>query len=156
MVDADPPTVSLDEIVAFENATRDLVGLALRSVEDLDMSLPQVRLLLVLDDLGPSPSTRCADALGVVGSTVTRLADRLVDTGHLTRAADHDNRSVVVLRLTEAGRDVVRSVTDRRRRELRRALDTLDPDLRAACAAALRALHDPLVRDESARRHLPL
>ncbi|EGD56770.1 MarR family winged helix-turn-helix transcriptional regulator [Gordonia neofelifaecis] len=137
-------TSSIDEVHAFETATRDLVGLALRSVVDLDVSLPQFRLLLTLQKLGPSSSSRCAQALGVVGSSITRMADRLHASGHLVRGADPGNRSIVMLELTEAGRTVVGQVTANRRRELRRVLDLLDPDLRAACARALRELHAPL------------
>ena len=133
-----------DELVAFEVATRDLVGVALRSVEELEVSLPQFRLLLVLQELGRSTSTECAQALGVVGSTVTRLADRLHASGHLARGVDPSNRSVVTLELTERGRKLVRQVTTRRRRELSRVLDRIDPAQRAACAATLRALHQRL------------
>ncbi|BDH56189.1 MarR family winged helix-turn-helix transcriptional regulator [Tsukamurella sp. PLM1] len=137
-------TVPLDEVRAFETATRDLVGLALRSVEQIDLSLPQFRLLQVLVEQGPSSAIQCAVALGVVGSTVTRLADRLHASGHLERRADPSNRSMVELQVTPAGRKVVRTVTEHRRRELRAALAHLDPAARAACSAALRALHDTL------------
>jgi DNA-binding MarR family transcriptional regulator len=149
---------STAELIAFEVATRDLVGLALRSVEQLEVTLSQFRLLLVLDELGRSSSTRCAQALGVVGSSVTRLADRLHASGHLVRGADPDNRSIVTLELTDAGRRVVRQVQDRRRRELRRALDGLDPAARAVCTAALEELHHALGGAESDEPHhgLPL
>jgi len=146
-----------DELVAFEVATRDLVGLALRSVEALEVSLPQFRLLLVLHELGRSSSTQCAQALGVQGSSVTRLADRLHSSGHLVRGADPHNRSVVTLELTPSGRRVVQQVRTRRRRELRRVLDRLDPARRAACAAALDELHR-MTGGENAdpHHHLPL
>ena len=104
----------VDELSAFEVATRDLVGVALRSVEQLEISLPQFRLLLVLQERGKSASTECAQALGVVGSTVTRLADRLDASGHLTRGSDPNNRSIVTLALTDRGRKLV--VNTRRRR----------------------------------------
>lgn len=158
---ADRPSsaVLASEILAFETATRDLVGLALRSVEDLDVSLPQFRLLLTLDEIGPASSTACADALGIVGSSVTRLADRLHTSGHLVRGTDPDNRSVVTLALTDAGRAVVRSATERRRHQLRTALARLTPEVRAACAAALEQLHAPLTAASAAdelHRHLPM
>jgi DNA-binding MarR family transcriptional regulator len=145
---ADQPRTTAEELVAFEVATRDLVGLALRSIEQLEVSLSQFRLLLVLREQGRSTSTQCAEALGVVGSSVTRLADRLHTSGHLVRGVDPGNRSVVTLELTESGRRLVRRVTSRRRRELRRVLDRLDPPDRAACAAALRALHRALLDDD--------
>ena len=144
MARREPSKTSVDELLAFEVATRDLVGVALRSVEQLEVSLPQYRLLLTLHGLGRASSTQCAEALGVVGSSVTRLADRLHSSGHLVRGMDPDNRSVVTLELTDAGRRVVRQVTTRRRRQLSQALDRLDPTRRAACAAVLHELHQTL------------
>ncbi len=139
----------LDELTAFEVATRDLVGVALRSVELLDgeVSLPQYRLLLMLHENGRCTSTHVAQALGVVGSSVTRLGDRLHASGHLLRGADPSNRSVVTLELTERGRQLVKQVTARRRRDLRRVLDRLDADVRTACAEGLRSLHERLGDD---------
>jgi DNA-binding MarR family transcriptional regulator len=149
---------SAEELVAFEVATLDLVGLALRSIERREVSLSQFRLLLVLHEQGRSSSTQCARALGVAGSSVTRLADRLDTSGHLVRARDPGNRSVVTLELTEAGRRVVRQVRTGRRRELRQLLDRLDPAERADCAAALEALHRMLADGETgdAPDRLPL
>jgi DNA-binding MarR family transcriptional regulator len=154
----EPANTSTDELAAFEAATRDLVGLALRSIEDSEVSLSQFRLLLVLHELGRSSSTDCAQALGVVGSSVTRLADRLHRSGHLVRGTDPANRSVVTLELTDAGHRVVRQVTTRRRRELSAVLDRLDPAERASCAAALEKLHQLLVQADTSdpRGRLPL
>lgn len=130
-----------DELDAFEAATRDLAGLALGSMADVDVSLPQFRLLLVLSEQGRSSSTSCADALGVAGSSVTRLADRLHASGHLVRGTGDANRSVVTLELTDAGQRVVDRVTTHRRSALRRALDQLDPEERRVCAGVLDKLH---------------
>jgi DNA-binding MarR family transcriptional regulator len=138
----------VDELVAFELATRDLVGLALRSVDEAEVSLRQFRLLAVLHESGRSTSTEAAKALGVVGSSVTRLADRLHAAGFLVRGADPSNRSVVTLELTARGRRVVRRITGRRRRDLSRMLDKIDPAQRATCAAVLRTLHQHASLDE--------
>lgn len=140
---------SEDELFAFQTATRDLVGLALRSVERANLTIPQYRLLQVLADLGTVSSSRCAKALGVAGSSVTRLADRLHAAGHLVRGDDPDNRSVVTLSLTTAGRRAVRQVTAYRSKELAKALRGLDPDERAACVNVLAILHERM-SDEAA------
>lgn len=141
---AEAAETAADELAAFEIATRDLVGVALRSVDQLEVSLPQFRLLLVLHEQGRCTSTQCANALGVVGSSVTRLADRLHASGHLVRGTDPANRSVVTLELTARGRKVVTQANARRRRDLGRVLDQLDPAQRAGGAQALRALHELL------------
>ncbi|MGV0714695.1 MarR family transcriptional regulator [Mycolicibacterium sp. XJ662] len=139
------------ELAAIQLATSDLVGVALRSVEDLEVSLPQFRLLRVLDDLGEASATKCAQVLGVGGSSVTRLVDRLDASGHLVRRPDAANRSAVVLALTDAGRRLVKKVETRRRRELKKALDRLSPDERAQCIAALERLHEVLDAPEDPR-----
>lgn len=143
-------------MLAFEVATRDLVGLSLRSVADLDLSLPQYRVLLVLHEQGTSSSTAVARALGVVGSTITRLADRLDASGHLVRGADPDNRSVVTLELTPLGRSVVKKVVTRRRRDLAAALSALDPAERSACAEALEKLHQSMAAAGGGESQPPL
>lgn len=139
-----PPPI--EDLLAFEVATRDLVGVALRSLDVLDgeATLPQFRLLMVLHDNGRLTSTQVAQALGVAGSSVTRLADRLHASGHIARGANPANRSVVTLGLTAKGRSLVTQVNAARTRELSRVLDRLDPAVRAACAEGLRQLHDEL------------
>lgn len=146
------------ELIAFEVATRDLVGIALRSIELLEgeVSLPQLRLLLVLHEYQRCTSTQAAHALGVVGSSVTRLADRLDASGHLVRGAEPTNRSIVTLELTDKGRGLVKQVVAQRRRELSRALNQLDPVERAACARGLRSLHERLGNGYDADLHSPV
>jgi len=132
-----------EEIHAFQTATRDLIGVALRSLEALDgeVSLPQLRVLLALRDHGRCPSARIAETLGLGASSVTRLADRLTASGHVRRGHDPDNRSVVTLELTLRGEHVVTEVLRWRHAEFARVLADLDPDVRAATADGLRAFH---------------
>lgn len=131
-----------DMVEVLEDATRVLVGVALRSLDVLGgrVSLPQFRLLAVLDDLGQARSGRVARALGLEASTVTRLADRLVAAGHVTRGSDPGHRGVVTLELTASGRQLVTSVAAWRHRELARILGRLAPADRTAATAALRVL----------------
>ena len=97
-----------DELRAFQTATRDLVGIALRSLEVAApmVSLPQMRLLLALEESDRTPSARLAESLGVAASSVTRMADRLVAAGYVRRGGDPYNRSVVTLELSASGRRV--------------------------------------------------
>jgi DNA-binding MarR family transcriptional regulator len=128
----------------LQAATRVLAGIALRSLDMLDgsVSLAQFRLLAVLADLGPSRSGRVAQALGIEPSTVTRLADRLVSSGHVERGREPGHRSVVTLELTGRGRDLVTRVHDWRRAELLQILDRLDVADQEAAATVLQLLVD--------------
>jgi DNA-binding MarR family transcriptional regulator len=131
-----------ETVEVLQAATRVLAGVALRSLDVLDgaVSLPQFRVLAVLADLGCSRSVQVADGLGLDASTVTRLADRLVAAGHIVRGRDPGNRTVVTLRLTDTGRDLVIQVLEWRRRELTRILGQLAPGDRDTLTAALRQL----------------
>lgn len=136
------PELTREMLEVVQAATRVLAGVALRSLDVLGaaVSLPQFRLLAALADLGRVRSGRAARVLGLEASTVTRLADRLVAAGHITRGSDPCHRGVVTLELSESGRDLVAMVTARRQSELSRILGRLAPADRAAVAGAMRLL----------------
>ena len=131
-------------VEALQAATRVLAGIALRSLDGLgeEVSLPQYRVLAVLADLGRARSGQVARALGLQASTVTRLADRLVASGHVARGSDPRHRGVVTLALTRDGQDLVDRVQQWRRGELSRILASLAPADREAATRALRQLVD--------------
>jgi len=137
------PAPTEEEIAAFQRATRDLIGVALHSLDAAGdgVSLPQMRVLLALADLGRCPSSKVAQTLGLGASSVTRLADRLIASGHVVRGGDPQHRSVVTLELSENGRQLVDRVLAWRYRELERLLSPIDPVLRAHAAEALGQMH---------------
>jgi DNA-binding MarR family transcriptional regulator len=131
-----------DEVDALQAATRVLAGVALRSLDVLDgvVTLPQYRMLAVLAELGRARSARVARALGLDASTVTRLADRLVTTGHVVRGSDPRHRSVVTLELTPSGQRLVTAVSGWRQRELSRIVATLPPAIQVQLTSVLGGL----------------
>ncbi|GIH14134.1 MarR family winged helix-turn-helix transcriptional regulator [Rugosimonospora africana] len=151
-------TPSDAEIAACQTATRDLVGVALRSLELLDgkVSLPQFRMLTVLHEIGWCPSSRVATELGLGASSITRLADRLEAAGHVVRGHNPANRSMVTLGLTASGKRLVERVLDWRRAELARILGRLDPDDRAALAAGMLRLHEAVGEQYAGDLHGPV
>ncbi|RAG83317.1 MarR family transcriptional regulator [Streptacidiphilus pinicola] len=151
-------TPSADEIQAFQRATRDLIGVALRSLEAAGggISLPQMRMVLALDDLGRCPSSAVARTLGLGASSVTRLADRLVGSGHVLRGSDPQHRSVVTLELSPLGQTLVDQVLRWREEELARILSRIPAELRAATADGLDAFHHVVGEDYAADLHGPV
>lgn len=132
-----------EEIQAFQRATRDLVGVALHSLDAAgqEVSLAQMRLLLALRDLGRCPSSKVARALGLGPSSVTRLAERLVASGHVERGTDAHHRSMVTLELSERGAALIEGVLAWRREEFARILSQIDPAIRRHAAQALAQFH---------------
>lgn len=123
---AGQPEISADrELVdAFIGASRALVAVAARSLAGLEdeVTLPQYRVLVVLATQGTQRATDLAASLEVSPSTASRMIERLVRKGLVRRTRARDDRRTVRLHLTEAGRQVVVQVTDRRRREVERIL----------------------------------
>jgi DNA-binding MarR family transcriptional regulator len=138
--DADART----DVLAFEALARVLIGIAMESVEAAaqPVTLTQFRLLLVLDGLGQVPSSRLAAALGSNASSVTRLADKLVALGYLTRGGDEHNRSIVTVAVTGAGHQLVADVLAHRHHTLGTILDQLSPTERAAASRAATRVAD--------------
>ena len=149
----DPETASV-----LQTATRILAGVALRSLDVLDdeVTLPQFRLLAVLADLGPVPTGKAARTLGLDPSTVTRLADRMVAAGHVTRGTDPRHRGVVTLDLTPSGRDLAAAADGWRRRELAQLMARLTPAEQETVTTALGLLVKAAGDDYGLTAHRPV
>ena len=122
-------------------ASRALLAVSARSLAavDEDVTLPQYRALVVLGQHGPRRPVDLAAALAVTPPTATRMCDRLVMKSLVVRdRSDHDRRAVTVS-LSEAGQELVREVTARRRAELHVLLDRMPRERRAAVVDGLRA-----------------
>jgi len=131
-------------VEALQATMRVLVGLALRSIDGPGgaVSLPQFRVLAILADLGPTRSGRVARALGLDASTVTRLADRLVASGHVERHGEPGHRGVVTLTLTAQGRGLVTQVARWRRGELSQIASRLTPENQEVATRVFRSFVD--------------
>lgn len=126
---------------ALMAASRALVAVAARSIAHVEasLSLPQYRALVVLSTRGPTTAGVLADELGVHPSTVTRLCDRLVAGGYVTREPSTDSRREVVIALTPTGRSAVRKVMQRRRRLIGDIVANVPLEQRPTMVAALQA-----------------
>jgi DNA-binding MarR family transcriptional regulator len=124
---------------AVLTASRALVAVAARSLaeHEADVSIQQYRTLVVLASRGAQRPVDLASALGVDPSTITRLCDRLVRRGLISRLRASADRREVRLALTDAGTALVASVTTRRRAEIRRIVGRLSADRQQELIEAL-------------------
>ena len=118
------------------SASRALVAVSARSVAAADVTLPQLRMLVVLE-AGPTNLGGLAAALDVAASTAVRMVDRLVAAGLVERGVVPTNRRESRLALTAAGRRTVTTVTARRRRDLAAVLERIPARQQAELAAAM-------------------
>lgn len=131
-------------VEAFLAAGRAFVGVAARSLAglDVDVTLTQFRTLIVLASRGPRRAVDIATELRVNPSTGTRMCDRLVRKGLVRRTRRPEDRRVVRLTLTAAGRGLVADVSRRRRQELTRLVAAIPPERYAELIETLAAITD--------------
>ncbi len=129
----------LSAVDALMTASRVLVAVAARSLAGVadDVTVPQYRALVVIASRGPQRVADLAHQLGVAGPTATRMSDRLVRKGLVTRRTAEKDRRAVELSLSRAGRTLVEEVTRRRRHEIATLLEAVPPQRHAAMVAAL-------------------
>ncbi len=126
---------------AVLTASRLLVAISARSFGAVEntLTLPQFRMLVVLEHTEAMNISRLGEHLDVIPSTAMRMVDRLATAGMVRRDASSSNRREVLVSLTPEGRRVVRKVTRRRRSELARIVETLTPAERRRLVSALQA-----------------
>src|ERR1700728_3945327 len=83
-------------------ASRAIVALSVRSLLAVseDVTLTQYRTLVVLASRGPQTVAALAEELGVTPPTASRMCDRLVRDGLVSRTEDREDRRRVSLVLT--------------------------------------------------------
>src|SRR6266480_6480843 len=73
---------------------------------EIDLTLPQLRTLLILAEEGPLVIGQIAQRLGIGLSTGGHLVDRLVQAGLAERTEDSEDRRRTVARLTPKGEEL--------------------------------------------------
>jgi DNA-binding MarR family transcriptional regulator len=138
-----PSDGQVDAVLA---ALRALVGIAAASIAEVDdvVTVPQLRVLVMLHTRGSMNLAAVAAALEVNPSNASRTCDRLSKVGLLDRRDLPTDRRHVTLTITGKGRQLVDKVIRHRRAAIERALcqmpapqrERLAEDLSAFAAAA--------------------
>jgi DNA-binding MarR family transcriptional regulator len=138
----DPPT--RDQVDAVMRAARVLVGVTARSFAAIEdrVTLPQLRIMVMIASRGPLNLGSIAASLEVHPSNASRACDRLVAAGLLDRRNDPADRRNLLLRLTEAGTQLVDEVTAQRRQAIQDTLEKMPARQRRGLVAALGAFAD--------------
>jgi DNA-binding MarR family transcriptional regulator len=112
---------------------------ALRRLREQSISTGKLHVLMGLAALGPLTMTRLAELRDVSLPNATAIVNRMEASGLVERIRDGRDRRVVVVQLTEAGRNVVAELDFVRRRQLVQVLDAMAPVDRRHFADGIRA-----------------
>jgi DNA-binding MarR family transcriptional regulator len=110
---------------------------------EIDVTMPQAKLLYLLGASGDLHMSELVTRLGVSLSTVSGLVDRVVDHGLASRRDDPADRRQVVVGLTPAGTAFIDRFRELNGNQMRALLSLLDDEeldsVRRALAALARA-----------------
>jgi len=140
-----PPLSTEDEVIAEAvlKASKVLVGIAARSLAGAadDITLPQYRALVLIASRGMQRPVDLAEALAISSSGITRLCDRLVGKGLITRETGQGaDRREARLDITPDGKRLVDKVMERRLSDIMSILERLSRPERERIASVLTLL----------------
>ncbi|AAU23828.1 MarR family transcriptional regulator [Bacillus licheniformis] len=73
-----------------------------------EMSRNEFMILRLLSEQGPKKVTEFATILGVSASHITAVTDALVEKGWITRVRSKEDRRIIKIHLTDAGKEIIR------------------------------------------------
>ena len=125
---------------AFWIVARDLRRLSMSSAEPHEISPSQARALRVLGRHGPIRLSELSDHLHIAARSGTEVVDALQERGLVVRSPDPHDRRAVIVELTDAGRELDRSVQASRKADADAFFGVLSATDQAALARILATL----------------
>lgn len=119
----------------------------MRSHRTPDLSVPQFRALLYVNRHAGASLSDVAEHLGLSLPSVSKLIDRLVARGLITRESASDDRRRMVLTLTPDGQAALRAAAQATQARLADRLAALSPDELTAIIDAMNLLHRVFLPD---------
>lgn len=134
-----------------EEAEQRILRLAIRDrsnwILSVNLSIQQLRVLMLLSLEGDLSAHELAEILGVGLTTLTGVVDRLEDRDLVCRRLDPRDRRVRRIDLTDEGRRMINDFNDAGREHRRRLFHRLDPRILANLAEAVDALYEAAVAE---------
>ena len=97
-----------------------------REILQIDVTMPQLKILFILFIDGAMRMSDLATDLQVTLATATGLVDRLVEKGMVVRESQADDRRVVLCRLSDNGQKAVSGIWESARNNMKAILLTVD------------------------------
>lgn len=129
-------------LLIAEKAFRELFPILPKEWLSLDLTMPQLKVVLLLFVGGPTRMSVIASALGVSLATATGVADRLVERELVIRESDPDDRRVVLCRLSDKGEKTIIGLWQLAKENSRLLLSSVDRSKLVLVRDALQALVD--------------
>ncbi len=123
-----------------DKAFRELFPILPKEWLQLDLTMPQLKVVLLLFLSGPARMTEIATALDVSLATATGVVDRLVERDTVIRESQPEDRRVVLCRLSDKGQKMIGGLWQLARNRAKELLEAADSSQLTLITKALEAL----------------
>ncbi len=135
------PDASLEALVcSFSAVFGKLMGYATTDWINIDMSLAQIKVVMVLHYLGVHTIQQLAGRLQIGALTASHLVEKLVQAGLASRLEAASDRRLVEVHLTDQGHALVKNLSGARDRIIAEWVVQLTVEQRQALEESLKAL----------------
>ncbi|KUI42521.1 MULTISPECIES: MarR family transcriptional regulator [unclassified Mycobacterium] len=147
--------VTNEQVESVMRASRALVGITAASISTVDdlVTVPQLRVMMMIATRGAVNLAAVAAGLQVSASNASRICDRLLKIGMVDRRDDPADRRNIALTLTPDGQALIDRVVHHRRIAIRRILREMSPTQRDALATAFDAFATVAGEPQEEHRH---
>lgn len=112
---------------SFETAHRKITYAVLSQL-DSELTKPQLFMLFMIAKEGTPKQTHLAEKLGVKPSAITVMIDRLVQSGHVIRKHHETDRRIVLVEVTDTGKEILKKMEDVQKQVIAHGLSQLPPE----------------------------
>ncbi len=127
-------------LLAYAHVIRVIDPIRFQLWADRGLTMPQARVLFTLIEHGERTAGELAEEVSVSPPTITGITDRLVKQGLVERREDPRDRRIVVLCLTDEGRQLTLEIAEKSRVYLGEVFETLSDERLAEICSALEDL----------------
>ena len=143
-----------EEVIDLEQQVNHAVGrYAPAAWMDLSLTIAQLKSLFFIDFEGSTNFRRLASALRVTPPDVTRIIDRLVEQGMVSRRENPEDRRMLLLQTTEKGKALLTKLRENRMTHMYHILARLKTEELATLAQGLTALAKAIQQGEATDEH---
>jgi DNA-binding MarR family transcriptional regulator len=111
-----------------------------------DISLPQLHILMTLQERGATMVSDLATALQISTPSASSIVDRMEQHNLVQRVRDETDRRVVHVMITEHGRTIAEEMIGLHREQVGRLLDTMTDEELQHVVHGLKAVHSGITR----------
>ena len=127
---------------ASEYLNRQIQSDRLDAWTGLEMTIPQVKTLVLLENIGPMRMGSISHHLGSTLSATTGIVDRLVEKEMVERVSDPSDRRVVICELTPRGTEAVEQLWRIGRERILPVVELLGPEQLAIAVQGLETIRE--------------